>query len=69
MEKMLKELIASGDLGEGCGVTDDGRLKADGYTVYLKTDGCAKQYKCGKAMYLLCKLAARLNVTIDQMLE
>jgi hypothetical protein len=69
MEVMLRELIASGELGEGCGCTDDGRLKVDGYAVWLKTDGCAKQYKCGKAMYLLCKLAGKLNVTIDQMLE
>lgn len=46
----------------------------DGGTVWLKTDGCAKQYKCSKAMYLLCKLVADLRaegkrVTIDQMLE
>ena len=69
MEVMLRELITSGDLGDNCGTAVDGRLVKDGYTVWLKTDGCAKQYKCGKAMYLLCKLAARLNVTIDQMLE
>ena len=57
MEVMLKELQASGELAK------------QGGTVWLKTDGCAKQYKCGKAFYLLCKLAAKLNVTIDQMLE
>ena len=56
MEVMLTELLASGEL-------------AKGGTVYLKTDGCAKQYKCSKAMYLLCKLALKLGVTIDQMLE
>ena len=56
MEVMLRELIAAGILKEG-------------KTVYLKTDGCAKQYKCSKAMYLMCKLAGLLGVTIDQMLE
>ena len=56
MEVMLTELLAAGILKEGS-------------TVYLKTDGCAKQYKCAKAMYLLCKLASTLGVTIDQMLE
>ena len=40
-----------------------------GGTVWLKADGCAKQYKCVKAFYLMCELAYRLNVTIDQMLE
>ena len=53
MEVMLKELQASGELAK------------QGGTVWLKTDGCAKQYKCGKAFYLLCKLAEKLNVTID----
>ena len=43
MEVTLKSLIATGELGEGCGCTDDGRLKKDGYTAWLKTDGCAKQ--------------------------
>jgi len=57
MEVMLKELQASGELAK------------QGGTVWLKTDGCAKQYKCGKAFYLLCKLAEKLNVTVDQMLE
>ena len=45
-----------------------GILKS-GKTVYLKTDGCAKQYKCAEAMYLMCKLAESLGVVIDQMLE
>ena len=57
MEVMLRELQASGELAK------------QGGTVWLKTDGCAKQYKCGKAFYLLCKLSEKLNVTIDQMLE
>ena len=57
MEVMLRELMAPG-----------GPLKKGG-VVYLKTDGCAKQYKCAKAMYLMCKLAATLGVTVDQMLE
>ena len=57
MEVMLRELMAPG-----------GPLK-EGGVVYLKTDGCAKQYKCAKAMYLMCKLATTLGVTIDQMLE
>lgn len=69
MEVMLKELISKGMLGRPGGCTSDSKLRDNGYTVWLKTDGCAKQYKCGKAMYLLCKLAAKLNVTIDQMLE
>ena len=57
MEVMLRELMAP-----------DGPLKKGG-VVYLKTDGCAKQYNCAKAMYLMCKLATTLGVTIDQMLE
>eukprot|EP00966_Prymnesium_polylepis_P123532 2856105-Prymnesium_polylepis.1 len=56
MEVMLRELLAAGILKSG-------------KTVYLKTDGCAKQYKCAKAMYLMCKLADSLGVVIDQMLE
>ena len=63
MEVMLKELIAAGVL----------KLKegSDKYyrTAWLKTDGCAKQYKSAGAMYLQCALAHRLGVTIDQMLE
>eukprot|EP00966_Prymnesium_polylepis_P337185 7391931-Prymnesium_polylepis.2 len=56
MEVMLRELLTAGILKSG-------------KTVYLKTDGCAKQYKCAKAMYLMCKLADSLGVVIDQMLE
>jgi hypothetical protein len=56
MEVMLRELLAAGILKSG-------------KTVYLKTDGCAKQYKCAEAMYLMCKLADSLGVVIDQMLE
>ena len=56
MEVMLREMLALGEIKEGG-------------TVWLKMDGCAKQYKCGKAMYLLCELALRLNLTLDQMNE
>ena len=63
MEVMLKEMIASGELQLKPGSQKYYR------TAWLKTDGCAKQYKCGKAMYLLCVLAHRSKVTIDQMLE
>ena len=59
MEVMIREALASGEL----------KPKS---TVWLKMDGCAKQYKCGKAMYLLCELAFRLRehgITLDQMNE
>ena len=55
MEVMLQELL-------------DAKVVTKGGVVYLKTDGCAKQYKCSKAMYLMCKLACNLGLTIDQML-
>ena len=44
---------------------------AEAGTVWLKMDGCAKQYKCGKHFYLMCTLAAdkELGFTLDQMSE
>ena len=65
MEVMLKELVTLGELKDG----DHGSGKGKGGTVWLKMDGCAKQYKCGKAMYLMCQLALRLDLTLDQMNE
>jgi hypothetical protein len=65
MEVMFKEMVELGELREG----ERGSSKGKGGTVWLKMDGCAKQYKCGKAMYLLCQLALRLDLTLDQMNE
>jgi hypothetical protein len=65
MEVMFKEMVELGELKEG----ERGSGKGKGGTVWLKMDGCAKQYKCGKAMYLLCQLALRLDLTLDQMNE
>ena len=65
MEIMLKEMLALGELKEGA----RGSGKGKGGTVWLKMDGCAKQYKCSKAMYLMCQLALRLDLTLDQMNE
>jgi hypothetical protein len=65
MEIMLKEMLTLGELKEGA----RGSGKGKGGTVWLKMDGCAKQYKCSKAMYLMCQLALRLDLTLDQMNE
>ena len=63
MRVMIEELIKSGELGLRPG------SESLYQTVWLKTDGCGKQYKCSRAMYLLCVLAHETGVTIDQMLE
>jgi hypothetical protein len=42
-----------------------GELMA-GLTVWDDTDGCAKQYRCGTAIYLLSVLASAFDITIDR---
>mmetsp|Transcript_45955 Transcript_45955/g.150507 ORF Transcript_45955/g.150507 Transcript_45955/m.150507 type:complete len:121 (-) Transcript_45955:703-1065(-) len=56
MRCMLNELLKDGKL-------------AKGGTAWLKMDGCAKQYKCARAMYFMCQLARDLGITLDQMNE
>ena len=56
MRCMLNELLRDGKLAEGG-------------TAWLKMDGCAKQYKCARAMYFMCQIARDLGITLDQMNE
>lgn len=44
---------------------EEGVLK---YELYETTDGCAKQYQCGSALWFLSALSAEENVIIDQSL-
>ena len=37
-----------------------------GCTLYDETDGCAKQYRCSNAIYLLSVLASKYGITIDR---
>jgi hypothetical protein len=38
----------------------------EGSTMYDDTDGCAKQYRCGNALYLLSVLSCKFKIVIDR---
>ena len=41
-------------------------IKQDSTTLWEETDGCAKQYRCATAMYLLLLIFVRFNIVIDR---
>ena len=53
MTVLFRQLKEIGELCAGMFVWDD-------------TDGCAKQYRCGTAIYLLSMLAVMFDITIDR---
>ena len=38
-------------------------------TIWEHTDGCTKQYRCSKSLYLLSSLAVEYEVTIDRHID
>lgn len=56
MTRLITDAMASGEL-------------AKGGTVWQKTDGCGKQYRSSKALYLLSLLSSTHGVVIDRMIE
>ena len=42
------------------------QVLTDGGCIFDNTDGCAKQYRCATALYLLSVLCASKNVSIDR---
>ena len=38
-------------------------------TIWEHTDGCTKQYRCAKALYLLSSLASEFKVVIDRQVD
>eukprot|EP00957_Ditylum_brightwellii_P148177 11282311-Ditylum_brightwellii.AAC.1 len=41
-------------------------IKQESTSLWEETDGCAKQYKCATAMYLLLLTSVRFNIVIDR---
>eukprot|EP00957_Ditylum_brightwellii_P026311 1990208-Ditylum_brightwellii.AAC.1 len=41
-------------------------IKQESMTMWEETDGCAKQYRCAAAMYLLPLISFRFNIVIDR---
>ena len=41
-------------------------IKQESTTMWEETDGCAKQYRCATAMYLLSLISVRFNIVIDR---
>ena len=41
-------------------------IKQESTTAWEETDGCAKQYRCATAMYLLSLISVRFNIVIDR---
>ena len=44
-------------------------IKQESTTLWEETDGCAKQYRCATAMYLLLLIFVRFNIVIDRVME
>ena len=44
-------------------------IKQESTTLWEETDGCAKQYRCATAMYLLSLISVRFNIVIDRAVE
>ena len=45
---------------------DQRMIKQESTTLWEETDGCAKQYSCATAMYLLSLISVRFNIVIDR---
>eukprot|EP00957_Ditylum_brightwellii_P162192 12350079-Ditylum_brightwellii.AAC.1 len=41
-------------------------IKQESTATWEETDGCAKQYRCATAMYLLALISVRFNMVIDR---
>ena len=50
-------------------LTDQGKISPGKSTIWEHTDGCTKQYRCAKALYLLSSLAAEFQVAIDRQVD
>ena len=47
-------------------ILDQVMIKQESTTMWEETDGCAKQYRCATAMYLLLLISVRFNIVIDR---
>ena len=41
-------------------------IRQESAILWKETDGCAKQYRCAIAMYLLSLISVRFNIVIDR---
>ena len=50
-------------------LTEQGKIVRGKSTIWEHTDGCTKQYRCAKALYLLSSLAVEFQVAIDRQVD
>ena len=50
-------------------LSEEKQIKRGESTMWDHTDGCTKQYRCAKALYLLSCLAAEFDIIIDRLVD